>query len=121
MLRRLSRRAFTLIELLVVIAIIAVLIGLLLPSVQNVRAPAYRTYCTNARKQSGLGLHQYHDTADAFPPAIYETLSGPRDRYQWLSWLSRILPYVEQPAVYAGMEKAFQSQGNDRNPFDNPP
>lgn len=91
------RKAFTLIELLVVIAIIAVLIALLLPAVQQAREAARRSQCKNNLKQIGLALHNYHDAYGQFP--IGGTYFGDNDRPN-ISWVVRILPYLEQQALF---------------------
>jgi prepilin-type N-terminal cleavage/methylation domain-containing protein len=92
-----QRDGFTLIELLVVIAIIAILIGLLLPAVQKVRAASARTQCSNNLKQLALGVHDFHDVHQTFPPnSIY---SYDPTKPNW-SWLAHILPHVEQKALF---------------------
>ena len=97
------RTAFTLVELLVVIAIIGILIGMLLPAVQQIREAARRTDCLNNLRQVGLAAHMFHDTNGAFPPSrtsspidtpVAELTDGPE------SWFVRLLPFVEQNGLF---------------------
>ncbi len=93
-------------ELLVVIAIIGILIALLLPAVQAAREAARRMACANNLKQIGLALHHYHDSHQTFPPgAVWGSPSGgPTARHYHHTWVTKILPYLEQQPLYDQMD-----------------
>ena len=93
---RRGNKGFTLIELLVVIAIIAILMGLILPAVQQAREAARRVHCKNNLKQIGLALHNYQSTNSVFPPSI---CIGAAKGGTW-SIHARILPFLDQANVY---------------------
>lgn len=102
------RRGFTLVELLVVIAIIGILIALLLPAVQAAREAARRAQCINNLKQIGLALLNYEDTHKTFPPSVVFGYPGNKldpkpDPPYHHTWLTKILPFMEQQPLYDQM------------------
>lgn len=95
-------RGFTLIELLVVITIIGILIGLLLPAVQQIREAANRMSCQNNIKQLALACHNYATTHDKLPPSVQWDAGEAPDRSDKFraNWVVLILPQLEQQAVH---------------------
>jgi prepilin-type N-terminal cleavage/methylation domain-containing protein len=101
---------FTLVELLVVIAIIGILIGMLLPAVQQVREAARRCVCANNIAQLGLAIHNYEFGMEHLPAGVTDNGGAPiltQEIGQHVSFLVELLPFIEQPGIYNNFDTAI--------------
>ena len=94
------RSGFTLIELLVVIAIIGILMGLLLPAVQNAREAGRRSTCINNMRQIGLAMHAYEGQKSKLPGWRNELAGQGIGTGLDVSWPTVILPNLERKDIY---------------------
>lgn len=116
-----DRAGFSLVELVLVIGIVAILVGLLIPAVQQSRDAARRIVCLNKQRQLGVALQSHEAARGVFPagartqhphstggicPTPYEN-----ERQPWLRarepWTVSILPYLEEQAL----NHQFELQG----------
>jgi len=94
--KRTTRSAFTLVELLVVIGIIALLISILLPSLQAARRQANQVKCLAALHDIGHAFQMYAIDNKGYWPAARDHV-GPSSR--WHRWTDLIARYMTKQKI----------------------
>jgi prepilin-type N-terminal cleavage/methylation domain-containing protein len=109
---RWCERAFTFVELTVAMAIVAVLMGLLLPSLQAAREASRRAACQSNLKTVALAVCDYNAARDQFPVGSQSQAStSSQGGTHGVSWWVSILPHFERCIVYEQLEKRSAYSG----------
>ena len=132
-----NKSGFTLVELLVVIAIIGILIGMLLPAVQQVREAARRIQCGNQLRQLALACHNFESANGHFPSGLHVPINDDDDDNfnggidldeamdwgvqrgpggdQFGSWMVWIFPFMEQNNLFDRIDTSVR-ENSGTNP-----
>lgn len=95
------RQGLTILELLVATGIITLVAAIVLPACGAAREAARRIQCSNHLRQIGLALANYHDTFQTLP-AGWQWEASATSAY---GWAVPLLPYLEQPGIYATVDR----------------
>jgi prepilin-type processing-associated H-X9-DG protein len=103
--------------LLITLAVVSLLLALLAPGVASLRESSRRTQCTNNLRQMIIAAASYESRYHVWPPSTIPHFSGRRGtpgwtlHYQNLSLHARLLPDLDQEALFAQIDTSEVGRG----------
>lgn len=110
-------RGVSLLELLVVVALLGAMAGLILGAIQRARVASHRVQCVNNLRQITMASLQYHDAHRKLPKGLTSD-ANPTEPMPKVTWLARLLPFLEEEAAWRETIEAFAVSPSFQ---DNPP
>lgn len=94
------RSGYSFLELIVSLTILLLLVGLLVPAVQQARSAARRISCASHLSQLLIAVHSY-ESSHGYLPSAWTPIPGTADG--WSAFVM-LLPYVDQPNLFSSID-----------------